>query len=268
MTLLHLKRITCQHLSNNISVEAMIGFFRLMPTTPTPKLFWRSYMSVTTWISSLAHKGILLLSLLLTLTLSGCVKYQTTIDFHSFNSGDLIQHITLDKQFYQINQPAIDTWLTSIEQRAHQINGTVSKTSPQELTVTVPFRHAPELVSKFNQFFANDQQTLNSKLAISASNFLLADRYQLTYELDLSSLTVNSLERGKTLDLQFALQAPNLPNNPATSQQWQLQLGKANHLTSTFWIPNPLGIGGLIIGMLVAIGYLVKSWITPHQLTT
>jgi Protein of unknown function (DUF3153) len=198
--------------------------------------------------------------------LSGCVKYQTTIDFHSFNSGDLIQRITLDKQFYKINQQPIDTWLESIEQRAHQINGTVNKTSSQELTVTVPFRRVPELVSKFNLFFAGDQQGLASQLSIAESNFLLASRYQLTYDLDLSSLTVNSLDRGKTLDLQFALQAPSLPNSPATSQQWQLQLGQANHLKSTFWIPNPLGIGGLIIGVLVAIGYLLKSWITPCRL--
>jgi Protein of unknown function (DUF3153) len=228
-------------------------------------------MPTITWISDFARKGILILGLLLTLSLSGCVKYQTTIDFHSFNSGDLIQHITLDKQFYQINQPAIDTWLTSIEQRAHRINGTVNKTSPQELTVTVPFRRTPELVSKFNQFFAGDQQGLASNLSIAESNFLLASRYQLTYDLDLSSLTVNSLERGKTIDLQLALQTPSIPFDQlrgATNQQWPLQIGKANHLTSTFWIPNPLGIGGLLIGILVAIGYLLKSLITPRRLAT
>ena len=225
-------------------------------------------MPTITWISNLASKGILILGLVLTLSLSGCVKYQTTIDFHSFNSGDLIQHITLDKQFYQINQQAIDTWLESIEQRTHQINGTVSKTSPQELTVTVPFQHTPELVSKFNQFFAGDQQGLASNLSIAESNFLLASRYQLTYDLDLSSLTVNSLERGKTLDLQFALQTPSIPFEQlkAAPQQWPLQLGKANHLISTFWIPNPLGIGGLFIGILVAIGYFLKSLITPRRL--
>ncbi len=231
-------------------------------------------MLTITWISNFAKQGILILGLMLTLSLSGCVKYQTTIDFHSFNSGDFIQHITLDKQFYQINQQAIDTWLESIEQRAHQINGTVSKTSPQELTVTVPFQHTSELVSKFNQFFAGDQQGLASHLSIAESNFLLASRYELTYELDLSSLTVNSLERGKTIDLQFALQAPSIPfdqlratpNSPTTKQQWPLQLGKANHLTSTFWIPNPLGIGGLLIGILVAIGYFLKFLITPRRL--
>ena len=225
-------------------------------------------MPTIPWISNFASKGILLLGLFLTLSLSGCVKHQTMIDFHSFNDGNLIQHITLDKQFYQINQQAIDIWLASIEQRAHQINGTVSKISPQELAVTVPFRRVPELVSKFNQFFAGDQQGLASHLSITESNFLLASRYQLTYDLDLSSLTVNSLERGKTLDLQFALHATNIPSLPATAQQWPLQIGQANHLTATFWIPNPLGIGGLIIGLLVAIGYLLKSWITPHRLAT
>jgi hypothetical protein len=224
-------------------------------------------MPTIIWISNFTKKGILIFGLLLTLSLSGCVKYQTTIDFHSFNSGELIQHITLDKQFYQINQQAIDIWLESIEQRASHIKGTINKTSPQELTVIVPFRRTSELVSKFNQFFANDQQSFNSHLSIAESNFLLANRYQLTYDIDLSSLTVNSLERGKTLDLQFALQAPSIPNSPAIAQQWQLQLGQANHLTSTFWIPNPLGIGGLIIGILVAIGYLLKSLVTPRRLT-
>jgi hypothetical protein len=223
-------------------------------------------MPTITWISNLARKGILILGLLLTLSLSGCVKYQTTINFHSFNSGDLIQHITLDKQFYQVNQQAIDTWLESIKQRTRQLDGTISKTSPQELIVTMPFHRASELVSKFNQFFAGDKQGLASQLSIAENNFLIANRYQLTYDIDLSSLTINSLERGKTLDLQFALQAPNILNKPATAQQWPLQLGQANHLTSTFWVPNPLGIGGLIIGILVAIGYLLKSWITPRRL--
>ncbi len=225
-------------------------------------------MPTITWISNFVRKGILILGLLWTLSLSGCVKYQTTIDFHSFNSGDLIQHIALDKQFYQISQAAIDIWLESIEQRAHQINGTVSKTSPQELTVTVPFRRTPELVSKFNQFFASDQQNLASQLSIAESNFLLASRYQLTYNIDLRSLTVNSLERDKALNLQFALQAPSIPGSPAMTQQWQLQLGQANHLTSTFWIPNPLGIGGVMIGILVAIGYFLKSLLIPRRLTT
>jgi Protein of unknown function (DUF3153) len=223
-------------------------------------------MSITTWISALARKSILILSLMLAITLSGCVKYQTTIDFHSFNSGDFIQHITLDRQFYQINQSAIDIWLASIEQRAAQINGRVTKISPQELTVTVPFRRVPELVSKFNQFFASDQQGLKSQLSIGESNFLLASRYQLTYDIDLSSLTVNSLEQGKTLDLQFAIQAPSRPNSPATTQKWQLQLGQANHLTTVFWLPNPIGIGGLIIAILVGIGYLGKSISTPRRL--
>jgi Protein of unknown function (DUF3153) len=227
-------------------------------------------MSVVNWIFTLISKGTVILSLLIALTLGGCVRYQTTVDFHSFNSGDLIQHITIDPQFYQINQQAIDTWLGAIEQRAAQVNGRVTKPSLQELTVIVPFHRASELVAKFNQFFASSQQALASKLSIVESNFLLASRYQLTYDIDLSSLspTIAGLEPSSSQapDFQFALQAPGFPHNPATAGHWQLQLGQANHLVTTFWIPNPLGIGGLFIAIWVGVGYWLKSVITPRQL--
>jgi hypothetical protein len=192
---------------------------------------------------------------------TGCVKYDTTINFHSFNSGELIQHITLDRQFYDIDRAAIDTWLQSIEQRGAGIDAQITKSSPQDLTVTLPFRRVSELVNKFNQFFAAgaDRQALKVKLAIAEGNFLLASRYRLTYDIDLRSLSPNQpgLEKAKTLDLQFALQVPQAFNtNPAN--RWQLELGAENHLESVFWLLNPIGIGGLAIVLLVLVGYGLK----------
>ncbi len=216
---------------------------------------------------SIFLKQLLLLATLV-LTLTGCVKYDTTVNFQSFNAGELVQHITLDRQFYQLNQSAIDIWLRSIEQRTSQLHGQVQKISDRELTVVIPFRTAPELVSKFNQFFASDKQLLASKLAVTQNNFLVASRHQLTYDLDLRSLAADSpvtgglkSDQNKQLDLQFALNVPRVMSNH--NGRWQLQPGQINHLSTVFWLPNPIGIGSLIIILFVAIGYLVKSKLAP-----
>lgn len=221
-------------------------------------------------ISNFLKRLVLLVTLLLTLT--GCVQYDTTIKFQSFNAGELIQHITLDRQFYQLNQSALDIWLRSIEQRIQKLHGQVQKISDRELTVVMPFRTATELVSKFNQFFASDKQLLASKLAVTQSNFLVATRHQLTYDVDLRSLAADSPITGSLnstpiqqqtppLDLKFALYIPQGMNNH--NGRWQLQPGQVNHLSSIFWLPNPIGIGSLVIIVLVAIGYLIKSKLAP-----
>ncbi len=217
-------------------------------------------------ISIFLKRLVLLATLVLTLT--GCVQYDTTVNFQSFNAGELVQHITLDRQFYQLNQSAIDIWLQSIEQRTRQLHGQVQKISDRELTVVMPFRTATELVSKFNQFFASDKQLLASKLAVTQNNFLVASRHQLTYDLDLRSLAADSPVTGglksaqdKQLGLQFALNVPSVMSNH--NGRWQLQPGQVNHLSTIFWLPNPIGIGSLIIILLVVIGYLIKSKLAP-----
>jgi hypothetical protein len=213
-------------------------------------------------ISNFLKRLVLLATLVLTLT--SCVQYDTTVNFQSFNAGELVQHITLDRQFYQLNQSALDIWLRSIEQRTQQLHGQVQKISDRELVVVMPFRTATELVNKFNQFFASDKQLLASKLAVTQNNFLVATRHQLTYDLDLRSLAADSTggvtsapEQAKQLDLKFALDIPQGLNNH--DGRWQLQPGQVNHLSSVFWLPNPIGIGSLFIILLVAIGYLIKS---------
>jgi hypothetical protein len=100
----------------------------------------------------------LLSGLLLTLTLSGCVRYETDINFQSFNTGELIQHIRLEPQIYQLDRPAVEQWLTSIEQRTQAIGGRIEHPSEQEITAIVPFRTADDLVAKFDRFFAVEPQ--------------------------------------------------------------------------------------------------------------
>ncbi len=215
----------------------------------------------------------LVLLAVLWITLTGCVQYDTTINFQSFNAGELVQHITLDRQFYQLNQSALEVWLQSIGRRSQQLHGQVTKISDRELTVVIPFRTATELASKFNQFFASDQQLLGSKLTVAQNNMLLATRHQLTYDLDLRSLAgtgsldplLNSTGLNSTglntatppLDLQFTLQIPPVMGNQPG--RWRLQPGQINHLSTVFWLPNPIGIGALVTILVVAIGYLLKG---------
>ena len=206
----------------------------------------------------------LAIAICLAIALTGCVRYETTIDFVSFNSGAWVQHITIDRQFQQLNRAAVAAWMQSIEQRTRQIQGRVQTKSERELTAIVPFRTAPQLVAKFAQFFAGDRELLSGQLAIDTNNLLVVSRHHLTYDLDLSFLADRTYPLGDladqpAVDLQLALNVPAVPLDLNRSQRWQLQPGRVNHLSAVFWLPNPLGIGSLVIMLVVALGYFIKS---------
>jgi hypothetical protein len=201
------------------------------------------------------------IGLLLLLSLSGCVRYETTIKFQSFNAGELVQHIQLDSQLYQIDRPAVDRWLTSIERRTQALGGQLQHSSPLDLTATVPFHTAQELTDKFAVFFRSGGRSdaaIAPQLRLQENNFLLASRYHLDYQVDLSSLT-NSLTPEQASDVFFdlALQVPARPWS--LSQHWQLPIGEPHHTQATFWILNPLGIGGVMIICLVAAAYWLQD---------
>jgi Protein of unknown function (DUF3153) len=202
-----------------------------------------------------ARSRLLLVSgLLLTLTLSGCVRYETDINFQSFNTGELIQHIQLDPQIYQLDRPAVEQWLTSIEQRTQSIGGRIEHPSEQELTAIVPFRTADDLVAKFDRFFAatsNQSPQITPHLQITHSNFLLASRYHLDYGVDLTPLAL--------AQLQLSLQAAN------QRWDWPLAIGQPTAAQATFWLINPLGIGGVIIIGLVALAYGLRDRLTVFR---
>jgi Protein of unknown function (DUF3153) len=206
----------------------------------------------------------LLSGLLLTLTLSGCVRYETDINFQSFNTGELIQHIRLEPQIYQLDRPAVEQWLTSIEQRTQAIGGRIEHPSEQEITAIVPFRTADDLVAKFDRFFAVEPQQspqITPHLQISHSNFLLASRYHLDYGIDLSSLTP-ILAKGlanSAPQLQLSLQAAS------HRWDWPLAIGQPTEAQATFWLINPLGIGGVIIICLVALAYGLRDRLTAFR---
>jgi CHASE1-domain containing sensor protein len=220
------------------------------------------------FMSQVGKRSLLIVSLLLTLTLSGCVQYETTIRFQRFNAGELVQHVRIETQLYQLDKPAIDRWISSIEQRTKALGGQLQHPSQLDLTATLPFHTAQELTEKFAAFFSSEKDggSITPQMELQENNFLLASRYRLNYDVDLSSLTNNlSPASNKSSDLAFTL-ALQVPSRPwSLSQKWQLPIGHPHHTQATFWLLNPLGIGGVFIIGLVIVAYRLHSRLTATR---
>ncbi|HBE19604.1 MAG TPA: DUF3153 domain-containing protein [Cyanobacteria bacterium UBA11149] len=229
--------------------------------------------------------------LLVSLLLSGCVKYDMTVSFNSENSGAIVQKIELGEQMASFSQDRVAAWFKGIEKKAKKINGRIKRLSSQTVLVTIPFSGGPELLTKYNEFFQPDGQetslsqmgdtvlpNIESKLNLKQLNFFVVQRNQLSYELDLRSLALISsdgqaiVSPGSLLDLHFSLQTPwgaKLPTagvnsvTPEISDRgrkllWNLDPGEFNHLEAVFWVPSPVGIGTIAIIAIVLVGFYIK----------
>ncbi|MFB2981041.1 DUF3153 domain-containing protein [Microseira sp. BLCC-F43] len=235
---------------------------------------------------------LLLIVLIASLLLVGCVDYDLDVSFDSPNQGAIVQSIKLGEQFTTLSPKTAQEWLNSLEVRAKQLQGKSQRISDTELTVTIPFYYGAELEQKFNQFFnatekgkkqpavtANtDLPEIKSNLSLKQNNLLLLLRNRLSYDLDLRSLSRIAsdgsviVDPGSLLDLEFHLNTPwgarsiakgEKAIKPESQNQghqliWHLQPGKINHLEAIFWLPNPLGIGAVIIALFVAAGIYLK----------
>jgi hypothetical protein len=133
-----------------------------------------------------------------------------------------------------------------------------------------------------------DLPNLASQVHFTQYNFFLVQRAKLSYDLDLSALGILAADGNlligpsSLLDLTFRLNTPwgakNLvvqgdrstrTGNPTSSKPtavqkegrylvWTLKPGQPNHVEAAFWLPNPLGIGTLIIALLVLVGSFLK----------
>jgi hypothetical protein len=233
------------------------------------------------------------------IALSGCVKYDTGINFYSLNYGEIVEHIQLGEQLNSFSQSAVQKWLASIEQRTKQAQGRIERITDRELQVIIPFNNAQELATKIDSYFnpesahSEARSKLKSHMQIDQSNFLLVVKNHLIYDVDLSALPVAkplgtkpsaidskvSVGSGNVVDLNFSIHSPwgvknidrtsNTASVKATSDRqltWQLKPGELNHLDAIFWLPNPLGIGGLFIIVISLAGYYLKYRQHPWQL--
>ncbi|MBW4695646.1 MAG: DUF3153 domain-containing protein [Lyngbya sp. HA4199-MV5] len=225
--------------------------------------------------------------ILLSLLLSGCMRYDVGVRFDSPNQGTFTQHIRLEERLQQLSGTTAQQWLKLIEQRSQQLGGRIDRLPDNDLLVTIPFTSSGDLQRKFNQFFsplekvspvpASALPPIASRFTLATSNLLLVERNHLRYELDLRSLGVRSssgsvlLSPASLIDLEFRLQTPwgaksltaaNL-TSPAGALSgktlvWQLVPGTLNQLEVVFWLPSPLGIGTVAIVLLVLVGRFLK----------
>ncbi|MDX2215415.1 MAG: DUF3153 domain-containing protein [Oculatellaceae cyanobacterium bins.114] len=236
-----------------------------------------------------------LLLLVLSVLLSGCIRYDVGINFAGQNKGEIIQHIHLGEQLTNFNGAIAQEWLKKLEQRTRYLGGRVRHLSKQEIVATIPFNNGVELQEKFNQFFnptpqelpaqakTPDLPAIASHLTVFQRNFFLVEKNYLTFDIDLRSLGVLSSEGnvlispGSLLDLEFSLdtpwgaQSPQLQPTPSSIPDqspdkhlvWTLKSGDINHIEATFWVPSPIGIGAVVIILVVAFGSVTKALISP-----
>ncbi|AFY46685.1 Protein of unknown function (DUF3153) [Nostoc sp. PCC 7524] len=247
-------------------------------------------------LAQLNSRRILPFVLLISLLLSGCVQYDVGVNFNNSNSGELVQHIKLGERLTSFSGDYVYEWLNSIEKRARKLEGTARRISKEEVVVTIPFSNGRELQTKFNDFFSSHYQQNNesepqesnselpkieSNFLLFQNNFLLVVRNKLIYDLDLRSLSLiaskgNVLaDAGSILNLEFGLKTPwgakNIqktetavePEKRGKQLVWQLQPGELNHIEVVFWLPSPLGIGGLLIILFVWGGIYLRYTFMP-----
>jgi hypothetical protein len=231
------------------------------------------------------------------LLLSGCVRYDVGVSFVDANHGTLVQRFRLDEQITGVSRATVAIWLEQLANQTQQLGGQVRYPSAQELVMTIPFYNAKDLSSKFDQLFQaittaslsgqRSDQPL-SRFQMQTHNFLLWQQHQLTYDLDLSSLSIIPtvsptkafmIDPQDLLSLEFTLNTPwgAEPNliedalSPAVHHQgkqlvWSLKPGKINHLAASFSLPSPLGIGAVAIIIATFAGMFLRAWRHPSSL--
>jgi hypothetical protein len=215
--------------------------------------------------SSFRAARAVLLMLVLTLGLTGCLDAQTQIRFDSPQHGQIIQQIHLGRQL-----TAVQGWLNQLETQARKLGGQVDRPDRQTLTIALPFTNAQDLETKFNQLVtappgASDQPTIAAHLQVTTSNLILFQRNRLVYDIDLTALGLPAtdgevlFDPGKALDLSFGVAGPwgaggraGQPANGLT--RWTLQPGQAQQIVATLWMPSPIGWGAAAIAGIVAAG--------------
>jgi Protein of unknown function (DUF3153) len=238
---------------------------------------------VRCWDSSARKLTICCCSIVIAFALSGCVKYETGINFYSLNDGEIVERIQLGDRLNSFSQTAVRSWLDSIESRTKQAQGRIERSSERDFQVIIPFHNVHDLTTKINRYFnpdspnSDNKSQLSSHLHVHQNNFLFVVRNHLTYDIDLRSLAANINDRNLTnsIDLDFSLSSPwgvksseqGMSQAGSNDRQisWQLQPGQLNHIEAIFWLPNLLGIGSVIIILLSLGGYYLKYRQLPLQ---
>jgi hypothetical protein len=206
------------------------------------------------------------------LFLSGCVHYDTGINFSDANHGEIVQHIRLKAK--QSSEPIALPWIESLVQRTQTLGGKTRHPDAREWVMTIPFYNAKDLEGKFNQLFQSSQtsELPLSRLQIRTKNRILWQRNEMRYDLDLRSLRAALQgDFSESLDLEFNLRTPGGAQVPTETGElspklrkngwqlvWKLKPGMMNHIEAVFWVPSPIGTGFVVISLLVVVAYVAQ----------
>lgn len=240
------------------------------------------------------NRKLSILFCLVAIGLSGCVKYDTGINFYGFNDGEIVQHIQLDDRLNSFNPQAVTTWLNSIQARTRQAQGRFTRLSDREFEIVIPFASTQELVAKTNRFFNPTPPPNNgtaskfyTRLQVEQSNWLAIVKNHLIFDVDLRAISTTNpdaqiaIAANNFVDLKFRIQSLwgiqnthlSSGSNPISTTEgsqttWQLQPGQIERIDAIFWLPNPLGIGAIFIILISMLGYYLKYRQLPWQLTS
>lgn len=210
----------------------------------------------------------LFMTMALALSLSGCVDYQLGIQFDSQTHGVLVQTLHLDPRFVALNSEVRQQWLQVFIEEAKTFSGKATALEDDTLQVQIDFNNGADLVQKFNQLFAEDglmtqvpgAPPLVAHLDLTQQNRGIALLNHLHADIDLSALEADSavgnggaLDSWRTLDLSFQIDAL-----AGATGRWPLPPGQITTIDTTFWVPSPIGIGAVVIGVLCAAGYGIR----------
>ena len=242
----------------------------------------------------------LVLAGLVLLLCSGCVQYRMELAFNWLGGGTIVQNLKWDEEVGKFvgkySEAAINEFTHEIDRRTQAAGGRSDRLSDSEMMVEIPFESYTQLASKFNAFFDRPLQLLSSgkipqagyavgdgkgmqpvlpsllvdrvsgpkELEVSKQGFFFADRYDLSYVIDLTELSLPSsggfltLSADRLLDLRFALKTPiaastsNATVRAGNQLEWHLDTGNLNQVTASFWTPSPVGIVVLVAAALSA----------------
>ena len=217
--------------------------------------------------------------LLVALLLVGCLQYDLDVQLDSQTHGQFVQQL-----HWWGGAIASDTklmpWLQLLTERTEAVGGKLQFLPDNGLAIAVPFNNGADLKARFNQFFNPSDadapftlpsgEPIRAELSLQQGNWIVAInnhirlRLDLTAVPDLNNTALPLLQTTQLLEGQITLTTPwgvtsSIPAIPSAGT-WSLTAGKVNQFEADFWVPSPIGIGAMAIGVLVAIGYGVKYW--------
>ncbi len=232
----------------------------------------------------------ILLLLLLSFLLGGCVQAELGVEFYGTAGGRITEHLKLSERAAALSN--VDRLLANLQAQARSAGGDSRRVGAHELSLSLPFGQGRDLQLKLEQLLNSTLSGLTdmaggaqptaapapvrTHLNLRTANWLLATANHLELDLDLRSLGVAApdgallLTAGQLVDLEVSLSTPlgaRSPQQRNASLVWTLTPGIVNHIEADFWLPNPLGIGAVGIAAVVGAGYLLKYRVLSKTLT-